>query len=399
MAFAAGNSSSSCSSWISCGLNGLSGQAAFDEISRVEQEQNQKVLEQFSGEKEEIVRRLMTYKQQVADTSYKQTLRLCMAYREAMGLGTPHETAGEYTLEDSMKAWGNIYGHGLYQTVDGIVGLKADFIEVSGEGIFDFSSWFKSMYTLNFLSSSGFLYGASHCLNTVNAREIQKFAAAVLIVDYQGTLASQVGLNFTLSRLITLVAAPLSRWVVHPLGSVFAKISQRLPMPSKVVVGGAVGIAAFDTFNCHMSKMGQAEERMTRYLEETTKNNNQTMAQKVRIGNTIKVARALRSANKACANDLFKTGRNESCQQAVDALKTVIDETGFERELSSYKMDLESAGKKPVEMQKSSSSKWYCEELVPLVPPQGKAASQGLYQDYLQILAVVVPAVEALNKN
>ena len=399
VAFAAGNSSSGCSSWISCGLNGLSGQAAFEEIARVEQEQNQKVLEQFSGEKEEIVSRLVAYKQQVAATSYHQTLRLCMAYREAMGLGRPHATAGEYSLDDSIKAWGEIYGHGLYQTVDGIVGLKSDYIEVSGEGVFDFSTWFKSMYTLNFLSSTGFLYGASHCLNTVNAREIQKFAAAVMIVDYEGTLSSQIGLNLSLSRLITLISGPLSRWVLHPLGSAFAKISQRLPLPSKVIVGGAVGIIAFDGFNCHMAKMGQAEERMSRYLEETTQNNNQVLAQKVRIGNAIKVARALRTANKACANELLKNGRTEECQQAFDSLKTVIDQTNFEREIPLYKADLEAAGKKTVQPQKSPVNKWYCEELVPLVPPQGKAASQGLYKDYLEILAVIVPVVEALKVN
>ena len=381
----------SCSSWISCGLENLNGNAAFERISRFEQESQDRFLQEFKGNNAETLSRLLAYKQKVERTAYTQTLRLCMGYRAAIGLPQSHDTKSSYTLAESVQSWGEVYAHGLYQAADGIAGLKADYIEMTNLGLMDFTAWFKSMYAIHFVTSSGFLYGAVHCLNTIEARELQKFAAAILSVDYEGSLAGQAALTWSFAKIAGLVVGASKTWVLQPLSHVFTKVAARWPKPNLVVAAGTGAILATDNFNCHRAAMQAREEGLQNYIEISSGEHGHEPSLQERIFNTLKVARALRAERSAC-NTQEPSNQNLACQHQRMELKAQIKATGFLRDLSFYKRDL-SQSDEPRATSLLTQTLLQCYGR----PVQGSSSnrSETIAEDYRQILSVVIAAVEA----
>ena len=127
-----------------------------------------------------------------------------------------HEDSG-ITLADSTLAWGNIVKHGLavpFSTMEipftSVIGIKSDFNHESQVKIWQFDSWFRSVHALFLVSSSGFLQGAVHCLNTLEHRDIQLFAAAIMIADQEATLASHVALWTSAGFIFKLIGKAIA---------------------------------------------------------------------------------------------------------------------------------------------------------------------------------------------
>lgn len=383
----------SCSSWISCGLNGLRGEAAFEAVSDFQHKQHEELSKYFVGDQLSVAQRLSSYRIEVAKNSYRQTLRLCWAYREAMGLSNDQHPSSlsrayktndgqtvQFSIADSLAAWGEVYAHGLYQTVDGIAGLKSDYVAITGLGFFDFETWFKSMYAINFISTTGFLYGAAHCLNTVNAREIQKFASAILIVDSEGTLTSQVALNWSMGRLIGLIAGPVNRWVLNPLSSVFSKVKTLITKPRLIVAGIPTSIVLTDNLFCKLSTMDSSQAALATFVGNVTKDRTETGSSielKRRIQTTLEIAQA------------FKVHRDGGPSE--DFLKAVRA-SGFLRDIEAFEKDR-------LQLLKPSESSPRARSNNCVRPTQNSASSQSdLKADYIELLGILLPVLRDLEK-
>ncbi len=381
-----------CTSWLGCGLKHLKGEAAFEEVARFERQQQEEVLNNFKGHKAEILQRLLAYKTQVSKQAYAQTLRLCWAYREAMGLKAPHPEKFEYqggggnlsryNLSDSVKAWGEIYAHGAYQTLDGISGLKAHLIEIRGLGFFDFGSWFQSMYAMSLISSTGFFYAAAHCLNTVSAREIQRFASAILIVDYEGTLTSQVALNLSLAKLIGFIRGPLNQWFWQPLTSVFARVQKRFGKPTLVIGGLSTGLIVGDHLACQFTRMEAAQANLAEYFKQ---NGQAEHSPSERLHIAFKLAQYFKTYQMACRE--ISSGETP-CQVAKQNFIAAVQRLNFYIQLSDYKNDL----------QQIRSVTKAAKDLERRLRVCGGVQNNesDLQQDYLDILEILIPVVEKL---
>jgi hypothetical protein len=385
-------SANSCSSWISCGLNGLRGEAAFEAVSDFQRKKHEELSKHFVGEQLDVAQRLSDFRIQVAKNSYRQTLRLCWAYREAIGLNNElHPSSAtrgyknndgqqvQYSAGDSLAAWGEVFAHGLHQTVDGITGLKSDYIQVTGLGFFDFETWFKSMYAINFVSTTGFLYGAAHCLNTVSAREIQKFASAILIVDSEGTLASQVALNWSLARLIGLIAGPVNRWVLNPLSPVFSKVKASITKPRLIVAGIPTSIVLTDNLFCRLSEMDSSHSALASFVSNATKESTgpeSSLEFKRRIQMTLMTAQA------------FKDHRDGGPKD--DFIQTV-QSSGFFRNIEALETDLRLLNKPNESLPRASGNS--CNRPV----QKSGSAENDFKSDYVNLLAILIPVARDLG--
>ena len=383
----------SCPSWISCGLNGLRGEAAFEAVSDFQHKQHEELSKYFVGDQLSVAQRLSSYRIEVAKNSYRQTLRLCWAYREAMGLSNDQHPSSlsrayktndgqtvQFSIADSLAAWGEVYAHGLYQTVDGIAGLKSDYVAITGLGFFDFETWFKSMYAINFISTTGFLYGAAHCLNTVNAREIQKFASAILIVDSEGTLTSQVALNWSMGRFIGLIAGPVNRWVLNPLSSVFSKAKTLITKPRLIVAGIPTSILLTDNLFCKLSTMDSSQAALAKFVENVTKERSETGSSielKRRIQTTLELAQAFKVYRDGGPSDAFL--------KAVQTSAILKDIDLFEKDRRAHS--------KASELSTHSSGNRCARPAQKLV-----GSATDLNADYVELLGILIPIVRDLEK-
>ena len=182
---------------------------------------------------DETVRKLHEYKKEVEDKAYETTLKLCEGYRRVRGFG-PHPYHGEYMydLEEAAEVWVHLAYQGAKQPLSAIGGLKADFNEGGQVGPSDFGYWFGSLYTMYLLNSTGFLVGALHCLDMdqddfFSDRKITRFAKTIVIVDYEMSLVTYVGMVWTSSQVFSLIGKG-SRWVFSPVGQMISRLKARI---------------------------------------------------------------------------------------------------------------------------------------------------------------------------
>jgi hypothetical protein len=170
---------------------------------------------------DELVWKLVKFRAQVEAGAYEMTMNLCEGYRRARGLGDgSSHSPGSTSLEKSLAAWSKIFSEGLRHPFDAIGGIKSDYLDIHKAGALSFWSWFGSLYSLYLVRSWGFLGGAVHCLGTMDQREINLFASAIVAVDYEATLASETALFLTgdqvlraLIRMTSFVWSPARRLV------------------------------------------------------------------------------------------------------------------------------------------------------------------------------------------
>ena len=195
-------------------------------ITQVEQE-----AKKIYGD--EVVRKLHEYRKEVEEKAYETTLKLCEGYRRVRGLG-PHPYHGEYmySLEEAAEVWVHLAYQGAKQPFSAIGGLKADFIEGGQIDLSELGYWFGSLYTMYLLNSTGFLVGALHCLDMdqddfLSNRKISRFAKTIVVVDYEMTLVTYIGMVWTSPQVFSLIGKG-SRWVLSPVGQMISRLKARV---------------------------------------------------------------------------------------------------------------------------------------------------------------------------
>jgi len=175
--------------FLSISANALSDEVEF-KIDQVEK--------QAAAMGEPIMIELAAFRKDVETNAKVDTLKLCEGYRRVRGMG-PAKYHGKYvySFEQSSEAWAKIFQEGLMQPLSSVGGLKSAYLRLNHYRMLEFETWFRSLYSLYLIHSMGFLEGAMHCLNTMNKREINTFASAIVIADLESSLATHVGLTWT----------------------------------------------------------------------------------------------------------------------------------------------------------------------------------------------------------
>jgi hypothetical protein len=363
-----------CGSWL-CGPNGWRGQSAFEELAKFEYEESNRVLSNYRGLEPDIQERLVRYRQEIASKSYRETLRLCVAYRKFAGYGDAHESE----LNESLKSWSIVAVRGLHQPVDALIGLKSDYLEIAQIGVLDFSNFFRSMYVLNFLNSSGFLYGAAHCLNTVDSREIEKFARIILVVDYWSSGVTELVSGSVLSSLLS---RPVAWWVLHPLKLALSKLELGRLRPALILSSGSLSILLADEFNCRMALRELNETNISDLVFSSRREEQEKRIQVVRS-----VANAYVRFQDSCRPASQKLNELDHCQSSLGDLVRVLKTTHFRRDLDMYKRDL----KKATESETLGTIR-NCGDSQKIVLDHSRSSDRS--KTYLRILNRLIPLIE-----
>jgi hypothetical protein len=366
-----------CDSWF-CGWDGLRGSSGFEEVAKLEYEESRRVLREYQGLEPEIQERLVEYQQRVAATSYRDTLRLCVAYRKYQGYGETHSSE----LGDSLKAWAELVAHGLYQPLDGMIGLKSDYLEMTGAGLFDFSNYFRSMYVLKFLQSAGFLYGAAHCLNTVDSREIEKFASRILLADYWASGAVEVASGSAVSAIL---AKTVGWWVLRPLRRMLAGLNPTRFRPAIVLSAGSMAILLGDGFNCRRILADLDAENLA-----GIGGSNEHGERQKRVRAAVEVAQAYDSFQTTCGAHASPDFVEPRCASALKKLVATLTRTRFVQMLSDYRRDLAQVSES--ELQRLART---CGQSVDRA--FNDSSTGKLHNIYLSVLRILIPAVEKFN--
>lgn len=202
-----------------------------------------------------ILQKIYDYRIQVKESAFKDTLKLCIAYRKMRGLGIPqvHHISGEYSQHEdpvvrewaqkldteygeiesaSLQAWFKIIKEGAIQPVSALFGLKADFNDsnpdlmanpFSVENIGE--QWLYSLYSIFLTESDEFFDASFHCLADLSMENIEEemihFQSTILFFDSQAGGQTYNALFWTgeaifalLFRGISFAFRPLSKRVV-----------------------------------------------------------------------------------------------------------------------------------------------------------------------------------------
>lgn len=265
--------------FLSLILTSFQAKAWFDDEANLSsvQAEVEAELQQVAGN--EAVKMLAAYKKEVEENAYKATLQLCEGYRRATNQG-PHPYHGRYmySFEEAMAAWGKVIAEGGLQTFNGIYGKKADYIHLQELGFFDFNAWFNSVYTLYLVNSTGFLQGAMHCLNSVNARDINKLAAAIVIADNESTLVTMVAsgeaIGVAAKAIFKGLAAVASRsnWILRTgsylRNTIWSKIRKPTIYVTTTGLAFGMGTLAFRKITANYQVENRQEE-INNFLEHS----------------------------------------------------------------------------------------------------------------------------------
>jgi hypothetical protein len=209
---------------------------------------------------DESVRRVLAFRQNVEKNAYQDTLKLCEGYRRARGLG-PSAFHGSYmfSLDESLAAWAHVLGAGLWQPVSGMFGLKADYATLHRLKMLSLESWFGSVYALYLVHSLGFLQGAMHCLDSMDQREINLFAAAIVAADYEASLATQIAASWPSARVTSFLIKSTS-YIWSPIRYLMRLLNLRLTK-AHLIFGAAIVVPiATDNLFVYMNKMQAARD-------------------------------------------------------------------------------------------------------------------------------------------
>ena len=200
---------------------------------------------------DEVLQKLYEYRLKVQEEAYSTTLRLCAGYRMAVGYGLPdyhkkiqnsyyskhpneevrvwankiNEEYGEM-VSSSLQEWLKLVYEGGVQPFSAMFGLKSDYLAKKNAGLFEFESWFHSLYSLFLLNSLGFLQAAVHCLGTMDKSEIDRFASTVMIFDSEASLVSHF-ITFWTGAVVLKYIWTATRWVFRPVGKMTRIYSRR----------------------------------------------------------------------------------------------------------------------------------------------------------------------------
>lgn len=216
---------------------------------------------------DEAVQRLIAFRSQVETGAKVETLKLCEGYRRARGLG-PSNYHGKYVfpLSESIAAWAQVFGAGLAQPFSTVGGLKSDYLAVNRINILAFDSWFHSLYSLYLVHSMGFLDGAMHCLNTMDQREINLFAAAIIAADMEASLATEVGMFWSGDMVLGAIIKATS-YVLIPARYVMRLLNLRLEK-AHLIFGAAIVVPiAVDNLFMYLNKMQTAKAMVVEFMD------------------------------------------------------------------------------------------------------------------------------------
>lgn len=175
---------------------------------------------------------LIEFKRSVEASAFEVTMRLCSGYRYMTGMGDMKLPEGhDPNLGESLSAWSRIAGEGLNHTFSSIGGIKATYATEKALKIWNFETWFGSVYPILLVRSWGFLQGAAHCLGTVNRRQIHLFAAHIAIVDYESTLASEIivgKLTAASLKMVGELIAKIPWWSLSPVRELTRTLRSRI---------------------------------------------------------------------------------------------------------------------------------------------------------------------------
>jgi hypothetical protein len=187
------------------------------------------------------------------------------------------------------------------------------------------------------VTSSGFLYGAAHCLNTLNAREIQAFAASIMRVDVAGSTAGELALGWTIGKVLWLT---VGRWALQPLRSAFTKWERARIKPALILSGGSLAALLGDQYYCLQALREITTEEITRLFAEAA--SGAQMERHRRIQNVIRVGRAYGDVQFNCRTKAGgAVNDSSSCKLALREFVDTVKSTGMRRELAQYERDLE----------------------------------------------------------
>jgi hypothetical protein len=219
---------------------------AFEKSIQAFVSQQEAVTQSFG---DPVLSSLYQYRKAVEKDAYQNTLQLCEGYRRARGLG-PHPAHGKYmfSAEDAASAWSKVLVEGAKQPLSGMFGLKSDYLEYGQYGMRDWSSWFQSMYTMYLVNSFGFLGGAVHCLGTMDQKEIEKLALAIINVDIAATSVTTAGgllVSFFIPEILFPKIVQATGFVFRPvtklLGYLSLRVGRVIPLRiAGITVGGVV---------------------------------------------------------------------------------------------------------------------------------------------------------------
>ena len=199
---------------------------------------------------DETLQTLNEYKTNIQAQSYVTTMRLCAAYRVAKGMGLPdyhkkinsapyinhpdvhvrewaQNMSREYgeVVSSSIQSWLKVIYEGGVQPLSALFGMKSDYIYKRNLSFFELHSWFYSLYTLYLVDSLGFLQASMHCLATLDADVINRFATTVMIVDSEISLLGHALTLWGGAKVIQLIFQAL-KWTWRPvakMGSAFLR--------------------------------------------------------------------------------------------------------------------------------------------------------------------------------
>jgi hypothetical protein len=190
-------------------------------------------LAELSSQNVNAYKALEAMKSEVGARAYRRTLALCEGYRMAYSLsGYSYHRRLMIPPSESLAEWARVMGHGLaspFTTMFGI-GAKSDFIAEASLSEFGYYALFRSLYSLLLIDSDGFFRAASHCLNTGEAGEIERFALAIAEADAipaglsQGALT--VGVAVSGAAIAKVIAQPL-RWLFRPARALLGALRAR----------------------------------------------------------------------------------------------------------------------------------------------------------------------------
>lgn len=156
----------------------------------------------------ESIRSLAKFKAAVEDEAYERTLKLCYGYRWAVaGMPENKNFPPSYAVE-SLNEWAKVLKEGFVQPLSSIAGLKSDFLEEKGVPLWAMESWFRSLYSLYLINSWGFLKAGIHCLQTMDQAELNNFASAIVLADYEATVLFEVASGASLGFLSRFARLP-----------------------------------------------------------------------------------------------------------------------------------------------------------------------------------------------
>lgn len=289
---------------------------------------------------------LARFKSQVEADALGTTYQLCPGYRRLryfFSWGAPGDFAP--SSEVALRPWARIYRKGLMSALGLMFGERAKYAELMKESSVSLDYWFQSLYVLYLIESNGFLEGAMNCLNTMDQREINRFAKTILLADSIGAVQSQAASYWLIGETLGLFGAGLKLAFPATFDLVAALTARITKTP--IVVGGTIVIPfAIDVFNQRMEAIDQARLAGEEGLRPSPEHKEM-------------IRESERQVLLDHGHDLLKRvlkGRNQGSRDREAELEF---ETFLQQQLSSdkipaYEADLEKLSASPVDLDQGS---------------------------------------------